>query len=296
MFTDNNSVLTDEQRTFYEKNGFIMFRNLVNHKLLDECHQRFVDVCNQKVNHGVMLIMKDQSLKHNSDVQGEYLINKVQDWLYDDVLFKYGCDKDIVKVVSSIIGPDITGIHSMLINKPPDSDADASRHPLHQDLHYFPLRPAHRIVASWTAMERIDEKNGCLFAVPGSHKWSLYPHVYPENIKNKAYHGVIGFDDLPKVDLIMEKGDTVFFHPLLLHGSGPNRTKGFRKAISVHYANSHCAFVDVKGTSQANIAKEVEEMALKKSGGLPVSFQDAWRYKSRLVQGNVGSFEVQSKL
>jgi ectoine hydroxylase-related dioxygenase (phytanoyl-CoA dioxygenase family) len=23
----------------------------------------------------------------------------------------------------------------------------------------------------------------------------------------------------------MEKGDTVFFHPLLLHGSGPNRTK-----------------------------------------------------------------------
>lgn len=27
----------------------------------------------------------------------------------------------------------------------------------------------------------------------------------------------------------MEKGDTVFFHPLLIHGSGINKTSGFRK-------------------------------------------------------------------
>ena len=34
----------------------------------------------------------------------------------------------------------------------------------------------------------------------------------------------------------MEPGDTVFFHPILLHGSGRNRTQGFRRAISAHYA------------------------------------------------------------
>lgn len=39
------------------------------------------------------------------------------------------------------------------------------------------------------------------------------------------YHGVQGFDNHPKVFVEMEKGDTVFFHPLLLHGSGPNLTK-----------------------------------------------------------------------
>lgn len=39
------------------------------------------------------------------------------------------------------------------------------------------------------------------------------------------YHGVKGYDDHPAVYLEMNKGDTVFFHPLLLHGSGPNLTK-----------------------------------------------------------------------
>jgi len=44
------------------------------------------------------------------------------------------------------------------------------------------------------------------------------------------YHGVRNYDpDHPRVHLEMEKGDTVFFHPLLIHGSGMNQTKGFRK-------------------------------------------------------------------
>lgn len=31
----------------------------------------------------------------------------------------------------------------------------------------------------------------------------------------------------------MEKGDTVFFHPLLIHGSGRNKSQGFRK-VCIH--------------------------------------------------------------
>ena len=41
----------------------------------------------------------------------------------------------------------------------------------------------------------------------------------------------------------MEPGDTVFFHPILLHGSGQNRTSGFRRAISAHYASASCRYV-----------------------------------------------------
>ena len=44
------------------------------------------------------------------------------------------------------------------------------------------------------------------------------------------YHGVRDFDpSSPRVHLEMGPGDTVFFHPLLIHGSGMNRTSGFRK-------------------------------------------------------------------
>lgn len=42
---------------------------------------------------------------------------------------------------------------------------------------------------------------------------------------NKAFHRVEGFENQPLVSLEMEKGDTVFFHPILVHGSGINKTK-----------------------------------------------------------------------
>ena len=53
---------------------------------------------------------------------------------------------------------------------------------------------------------------------------------------NKMYHGVRDYDpSSPRVHLEMEAGDTVFFHPLLIHGSGMNRTDGFRKVMAVTY-------------------------------------------------------------
>lgn len=55
-----------------------------------------------------------------------------------------------------------------------------SRHPLHQDLHYFPFRPADRIVCSWTAMEKVNRMNGCLVAIPGTHAGELLDHDYPD--------------------------------------------------------------------------------------------------------------------
>lgn len=55
-----------------------------------------------------------------------------------------------------------------------------SRHPMHQDLHYFPFRPAESIVCSWTAMEKVHRQNGCLVVVPGSHKGQLMRHDYPK--------------------------------------------------------------------------------------------------------------------
>ena len=48
------------------------------------------------------------------------------------------------------------------------------------------------------------------------------------------YHGIKDYDpNAPRVHLEMGPGDTVFFHPLLIHGSGMNRTEGFRKVQHV---------------------------------------------------------------
>jgi ectoine hydroxylase-related dioxygenase (phytanoyl-CoA dioxygenase family) len=31
-------------------------------------------------------------------------------------------------------------------------------------------------------MERVDENNGCLYVVPGTHKGQLFEHTYPDVI------------------------------------------------------------------------------------------------------------------
>lgn len=130
---------------------------------------------------------------------------------------------------------------------------------MHQDLHYFPFRPVDKIVCAWTAMEKVNRENGCLVVLPGTHAGTLQEHDYPEwevGVRpftggswrthtaspsvtrlqggvNKMYHGVRTYDPRhPRVHLEMEKGDTVFFHPLLIHGSGMNQTQGFRKVQS----------------------------------------------------------------
>lgn len=44
------------------------------------------------------------------------------------------------------------------------------------------------------------------------------------------YHGIKDYDaSVPLLHLEMNAGDTVFFHPLLIHGSGANHTNRFRK-------------------------------------------------------------------
>ncbi|KAL3279777.1 hypothetical protein HHI36_017285 [Cryptolaemus montrouzieri] len=281
-YTINNKALTDAQREFYEVNGYILIKNNVPSSLIDELRQHFVDVC-EKRKESPGRIVKDRSLKKKG-YKGETVVNKIQDFLHDDKFFEYATFGPVTDVVESIIGPDIVGVHSMLINKPPDSHPDLSLHPLHQDLHYFPFRPVDSIVASWTAMELVNKENGCLYVVPGSHRrGELYPHTYPKGLRNALYHGISGLEDEQKLHVVMEKGDTIFFHPLLLHGSGPNFTKGYRKAISVHFANSSCYFIDVVGTTQEQISKEIEAIAT-------VDYVTAWKLKSRNIRGDPKSF------
>ena len=291
-YTKNNPVLSFAQRKFYEENGFLVIPGLIEDRLIDDCKDRFIDIIEGKVERGGITMMRDVSLKNKAGVSPERMVNKIQDFVWDDTLSKYVMHPDILRYVEAFTGPNVQAMHTMLINKPPDSGKKTSRHPMHQDLHYFPFRPSNDIVCSWTAMEHVDEDNGCLVVLAGSHDHpdGLRQHEYPEweGGVNKMYHGVRNHENAGKrINLVMEKGDTVFFHPLLIHGSGANVTNKFRKAISCHYANANCHYIDVRGTSQENIAKEVEEIAIKKGIEIP-SFAEVWHMKSRLVKGQQG--------
>jgi len=183
-------------------------------------------------------------------------------------------------------------------SKPTDPGQGTSRHPLHQDHLYFPFRPIDRVVAAWTAMEEITRENGCLVAVPGSHKTEeIMSHGYPDwDAVNAAYVGIQGVtSDVKYVHIPMGKGDTIFFHSLLWHGSGRNSTPRYRKAISCHFCGG-CRFIDVKKTIQEPLEKEIRELAKIKfsRGGAKMRDEDLdgfemwtiWQLKSRVVRGH----------
>ncbi|XP_078409078.1 phytanoyl-CoA dioxygenase, peroxisomal [Cetorhinus maximus] len=288
-YTLESQFLTPEQRQFYEENGFLLIKKLVSDEDIKLFRDEFERICRREVEVPMLTIMRDVGATKMEYVQDQQAVSKIQNFENDEVLFKYCCLPEILKYVECFTGPNIMAMHTMLINKPPDTGKKTSRHPLHQDLHYFPFRPVDQIVCAWTAMERVDRSNGCLVVLPGTHKGTMKPHDYPEwnDGVNKMYHGISDYDhNHPRVHLLMEKGDTVFFHPLLIHGSGTNHTEGFRKAISCHFASSECYYIDVKGTSQENIEQEVLEIAHNKYGiDADITMSDIWSFKGRLVQG-----------
>jgi len=67
-----------------------------------------------------------------------------------------------------------------------------------------------------------------------------------------------------KIDLEMKKGDIVFFHPLLIHGSGENKSAGYRKSFCCHFADASCHFIDIKGTFHEKVGEEIMSYAHKK--------------------------------
>lgn len=50
-------------------------------------------------------------------------------------------------------------------------------------------------------------------------------HCVQKGGVNKGFHGIIGYDNHQKKYLAMNPGDTILFHPLLIHGSGPNTSQ-----------------------------------------------------------------------
>ncbi|KAL4841339.1 hypothetical protein H8958_003284 [Nasalis larvatus] len=289
QYTLDNNVLTLEQRKFYEENGFLVIKNLVPDADIERFRNEFEKICRKEVKPLGLVVMRDVTISKSEYAPSEKMTTKVQDFQEDKELFRYCTLPEILKYVECFTGPNIMAMHTMLINKPPDSGKKTSRHPLHQDLHYFPFRPSNLIVCAWTAMEHIDRNNGCLVVLPGTHKGSLKPHDYPkwEGGVNKMFHGIQDYEkNNARVHLVMEKGDTVFFHPLLIHGSGQNKTQGFRKAISCHFASADCHYIDVKGTSQENIEKEVVGIANKFYGAEnSTDLKDIWMFRARLVKG-----------
>ncbi len=150
---------------------------------------------------------------------------------WDDVSLQWLIDARIDEVMTGLLDKSPYAVQTMIYFKPPGSRGQA----LHQDNFYLKAEPG-TCVAAWMALDRVDEANGCLQVVPGSHRWPI--------LCTEKADTTVSFTDvtvpLPAPDaavpVVMEPGDVLFFHGALVHGSAPNvTTDRFRRALIGHY-------------------------------------------------------------
>ena len=235
--------LSSQQLDDYRKHGYINVPGLIPESALRRYEARFVSIATGEAPCAMpMNVMRDVMVVKGA-VQPQtplHGVNKLMNFEDDPVLYQYTTEPLLLEAVRDIIGQAVYSISTNVFNKPPGVDG---RHPLHQDLRYFRIRPPEKIVACWTALGATSRESGCLAAIPGSHTGELLDHGDPDwDYLNAGFYGIDTLADAGsrRVHLEMEAGDTLLFHPLLIHGSGRNRSSNFRRALSSHYAAADC--------------------------------------------------------
>ncbi|MCH2338042.1 MAG: phytanoyl-CoA dioxygenase family protein [Pseudomonadales bacterium] len=235
-------MLSEEQRESYQSNGYLLLQELIDTESLERYNHRFIEFVEGKADPASeMKLMQDVMIAKGAVVPETPLhaINKLLNFEDDPDLYQYVRHPALFETVVELLGShELYSIVTNIFNKPPGVDG---RHPLHQDLRYFRLRPPESIVATWTAILPSTRRSGCLAVIPGSHKGRLLKHANPDwEYVNFAFYGIEAPNLEDRVHIEMEPGDTLLFHPLLIHGSGRNRDTKFRRSISTHFARADC--------------------------------------------------------
>lgn len=153
---------------------------------------------------------------------------------FDETSFDWMLSDRIAGSVEELLGEPPLAAQTMLYFKP----AGARGQALHQDQYFLRASPG-TCVAAWMALDEIDEANGCLQLVPGSHKLPLLCAEQADTTQSFTDVAVAVPPDMSSVPILMSPGDVLFFHGQLIHGSYPNKTDDrFRRSLIAHFINS----------------------------------------------------------
>lgn len=230
-------MLSEQQVEHYWREGYVLVPQLLEQTQLAALNKRFLAFANGDLSLAPMMKLMRDVMVVKGEVEAAtpvHAVNKLMNFEDDEALYQFVLHPGLRSCVQQLLGEQLYSLSTNVFNKPPGVDG---RHPFHQDLRYFRIRPADKILGVWTAILPATRNSGCLAVLPGSHKGPLLEHGDPDwEFVNAGFYAASGVDARERVHVEMAPGDTLLFHPLLIHGSGQNRSTNFRRAISTHYA------------------------------------------------------------
>jgi ectoine hydroxylase-related dioxygenase (phytanoyl-CoA dioxygenase family) len=142
------------------------------------------------------------------------------------------------QLASLLLNDTVVGKNIQFFNKPPSIGKPT---PPHQDGYYFMLNP-NEAVTMWLALEEVDEENGCVRYLKGSHKTGMRPHGRTDTLGFSQ--GILDFglasDTKNETFFKTNPGDLLVHHSMTVHWAERNKSKErSRKAMGfIYYALS----------------------------------------------------------
>ena len=207
--------------------------------------------------------MKDQEVYYVDKSNKDTLMQMQKLEEYDKFFYDLFYNSKIKDLAANALGEDVHPRAMEYFNKPPGKSNPT---PPHQDGYYFNL-DSDKAVTGWLALENVDDENGCIHYVKGSHKKEEYrPHGKSEILGFSQ--GVTDFGtDEDKKNTVQFEGKAGMFlmhHAKIIHFASPNKSPvRSRRAFGfVYHGVSAKQDIDKGKAYQKKLHAELKEKAI----------------------------------
>lgn len=237
-----------QQKTFFQEQGYLVVEDLLSEQQLVECRKE-IDRLHELA--AELEAKNDPAIEHfqrepfapNTTRQRLPVLRKIeQTRQFSEVFKRLAQHAKLIAAVQNLLESDLLLFRSTLMLKPA---FHGSVHALHQDSAYWPMRPP-RLVTVSIALTDATTGNGCFQVIPKSHEWGLQQWGQIQQEQNAALTRREDVDTSGKIEVPLKAGSTLFFHSLLVHGSGPNRSPNPRNTALYAYFSPHVKYVPEK--------------------------------------------------
>jgi len=218
------AALTQEQRDAFWRDGYLMVEDAVTPAQLAALKGEIDGWVEQSRAHATPFGPPtvdgrprfDMGAEHSAAKPALRRINNPSD--ISDAYREVMLDARMVDMVADLIGPDVKFHHCKINLKLPGARTEVN---YHQDFAYTP-HTNDDIVTALLFLDDVDESNGCLTVVPGSHKGPVL-----SLFEGERFTGAVAPDEEKKalaasIPCLGKAGSVCLMHTRLLHGSAAN--------------------------------------------------------------------------
>ncbi|MGH2366561.1 MAG: phytanoyl-CoA dioxygenase family protein [Chloroflexota bacterium] len=142
-------------------------------------------------------------------------------------------DERILTLIEDLVQPGIAIYSVKLIAKPPRTNIVCHWH--QDDAYYVKQSDSQTRMSVWVPLQDAHDGNGCLWVVPGSHRWGLQDHSAKDYGQCRLSMDAERIDLSGAIPVPVPAGSAVLFSALMWHGSKGNETDKVRRAFIVSY-------------------------------------------------------------